>query len=297
MKILALYATDTLSLQRRVKIPFSALSKQGHSFSFLQVPSFAAGIGFSADVTVLQNWLLSEEELDELARVVQTRLFVMDCSDPLLLQEDLYRRALSMAQLVTVPSERFRREVRHLNSNIGILPSCMNKEHFFAARNTKLPKPTPTVIGCLGPYDWYLVADTLLKIKEAHPKVILLAGQEAARILGDACIPATFRPIGVPDIIHRTTFGLCPYDGEQSWDEIWEWEYGILCKPTITMSPPRSLDPTNWEKAIHTLLKDKTARAQAGIEAYAHANVRRDSRVAHLYRDTYTKKLPHLLRA
>ena len=298
MKVLALYKEDTLSLHRRVKAPFSALSKQGHSFSFLQVESFSAGIGFSSDVTVLQDWLLSEEELAELGRVALTRLFVVDCSDPLLLQQERYRRQLQIAHLVTVPNGWMKREISLLNHNIAVLPSTMDKEHFFGVRKTvKFPENYPTTIGCFGPYDWYLVRDALLEIKTRYPRLYILGGKEAFDVLGDIIAPLPFGPLAIPEVIYQTAFGLCPYDGDHGWDEIWQREYGILCRPTITLRPPRSSKSEEWVDAIKHYLLHPEARAMASNFAYKQANMERSTKVACLYSDAYRKKLPHLSRA
>ena len=56
MKILGLYARETLSLLRRVRAPFSVLASRNHGFNLLQADRFTDGITFSADVTVLANW-------------------------------------------------------------------------------------------------------------------------------------------------------------------------------------------------------------------------------------------------
>jgi hypothetical protein len=272
------------------------LASRNHHFSLVQTENFTHGITFSSDVTVLSNWELSESELDALEIASHQRSIVVDCSDPALIDNDLYRTQLSLANLVTVPNEWMRVSVRAMNTNAWIVPSCVDLPHFALANQVKLEKERPLAIGCLGPYDWYLVQEAVCQLLEVHPKLAILAGLKAfdvfeshPRILG---IDPTVH--NLPELLRNCHIGLCPMDGESGYDDIWRYEYGALCRPVIAPHPFAKHDTAFWVKSIEELLADSKLRADLGHKAYADANNHRATKLADRYIAIYRKRLPHL---
>jgi hypothetical protein len=293
MKILGLYTSETLSLLRRVRAPFSVLAVRNHSFNLLQIEAFTNGITFSADVTVLSNWSLSESELEALEAAARQRAIVVDCDNPALLGDDLYRAQLACASLVTVPNEWMRSAIRGINTNVWVVPSCVDLPHFLAANSIKLASKRPICIGCLGPYDWYLVKDAVAQLLETHDRLTVIAGFQAfetfpkhPRILG---INPTVQ--NLPEIIRNTHLGLLPTDGERGYDDIWKYEYGALCRPTIALA---SQDSKTWVDRVEALLSDRKLAKERGQEAFEEGNRHRATRLADKYLALYRKRLPHL---
>lgn len=296
MKILALYTDYNFSILRRVKAPFSVLSERNHSFNLLQVNSFSTGLSFGSDITVLANWELSEEELKGLQSVVPHRAVIADCSDPKLLYNEIYRKQLAMVSLVTVPNDWMRRAVHGINAKVMVTPSCVDLPYFVQANKIKIAKNQPLSIGCLGPYDWKLVKEALIAIADKYPKVAICADtasypilKEVPRILG---IQTSVH--NLPEVMRHCGFGLCPYDGESGWDDIWEYEYGSLCRPVIKLYPPRSQDKQAWIDRIEELIGNSALRSKLANQAFEKANEQRATKQASKYLAAYRKKLPQL---
>jgi hypothetical protein len=297
LKILALYAQQTPSLLRRVKAPFGVLAERAHSFSLLHVESFTSGMTFGSDVTVLQNWELSEQEVEAFQSAVRHRVVVVDCSDPTLLDSALYRKQLAYASLVTVPNEYMRRVVHTINTNTAITPSCVDIAHFMQASKIKIDVKQPFTIGCLGPYDWHLVKDALIAVTKRHSNLMVCVGPEAARALGGPGLKGVEPQITVhnlPEIVRHCHIGLCPLDGESAIDRIWEYEYGSLCRPVIAS---HSKEADTWIEKIEALVTDSSRRAALGRAAFIVANENRATKRAGEYLSVYRKRLPHLFLA
>lgn len=279
---------------RRVRAPFSVLASRSHSFSLVQASTFNNGITFSADVTVLANWVLSESELEVLRIAKNQRAIVVDCDSPDLLGNDLYREQIALATMVTVPNNWMKEAVHALNPNVWVIPSCVDLDHFLLANKVKLDVHRPLCIGCLGQYDWYIVRDAILSLLKKYERLTVIAGPEAfrslpkhPRILG---IEVTVQNIA--EIMRNTHLGLCPIDGERGYDDIWRHEYGALCRPALALT---SSDPKVWVERTQALLFDQKLRAERGREAFEEANSRRATKMADKYLATYRKRLPHLL--
>jgi len=296
LKILGLYARETLSIMRRVRAPFSVLASRNHHFSLLQIESFNNGITFSADITVLSNWRLSAEELEPLEAATRQRSIVVDCSDPDLIDDDLYRSQLSLASMVTVPNDWMRAAIKVVNANVWTVPSCVDLPYFVSANSIKLAPDRPLSIGCLGPYDWYLVKDAISQILEAHPKAAVLAGLKAFEVLEKHPRILGINPTvaNLPELIRNCHIGLCPIDGERGYDDIWRHEYGALCRPVIAPAPFAKQDTAFWYKSIEDLLTDNKLRADLGHKAFEEANQQRATKLADRYIAIYRKRLPHL---
>lgn len=294
MKILALYVHQTLSLQRRVRSPFSVLAGRAHPFNLFRVESFAAGMTFGSDVAILQNWELNEQEIEELQRAVKQRAIVADCSDPALLDSDLYRKQIEYASLVTVPNEYMRREVHTINTNVAVTPSCVDLPYFARANRIKIDDKQPLTLGCLGPYDWYLIKDALVELTTRHEHLMICAGPEASKALrgpGLRGVEPQITVASLPEIIRHCHIGLCPLDGESSIDRIWEYEYGSLCRPVVVS---HSKEKQTWVEKIEDLIVHANRRAELGREAFILANENRSTKRAGEYLSVYRKRLPHL---
>jgi hypothetical protein len=293
MHMLALYKRDTLSIHRRVKAPFSVLAERGHRFHFMQVQNFSGGLTFGADVTVLNNWMLGEEELQELASVRHQRTIVCDCSDPALLHHEAYRAQMQLAHLVTVPNEYFAKEARIITSHVAVTPSCVDVDYLAVAN--RQPMPPKVTIGCFGPFDWYLIKEAIIRVKEQHPHVIFLGGEHATKVLGEALVLSVDEiPTDYRMYLRACRFGILPLDGETPHDDIWKHEYGIMCRPTLSLHVAHATETDRWVAGIKRFLID-TERANAGQAAYTEANAYRPKRLADQYLAVYRKKLPHLL--
>jgi len=276
---------------RRVKTPFSVLTERGHSFNFLQVNSFAEGLTFGADITVLASWMLTPEEVSELHRATRQRVVIADCSDPSLLDDVAYRQQIEVASLVTVPNEYLRRVVKSINPNTMVAPSCVDLPHFAAANKIKPDEKQPITIGCLGPYDWHLVADAL---EEISPSVRILADIRTTQALRGRDlkgIEIELNPYNLPEVIRNCHFGLCPIEGESGIDRVWEHEYGSLCRPVIVS---HSKEKDTWIAKIEELIRDTKKRAELGQAAFELANENRATKRAGEYLSIYRKRLPHL---
>jgi hypothetical protein len=299
MKILALYTEYNFSILRRVKGPFSVLAERNHSFNLLQVKSFSTGLSFGSDITVLANWELSEEELGGLRSVIPHRAIVADCSDPRLLYNELYRKQLEVVSLVTVPNDWTRSAIHGINPRVVVVPSCVDLPYFVQANKVKIAKNQPLTIGCLGPYDWKLVKDALIAIAEKYPKVAICADQGSYPILRDVprILGVQTSVYNLPEVMRHCGFGLCPYDGQSGWDDIWEYEYGSLCRPVIKLHPPISQNTGAWVARIEELTRDGALRSKLGNQAFIRANEQRTTKLASKYLAAYHKKLPQLFLA
>lgn len=266
------------------------LTERGHSFSLLRVDSFTAGMAYGADATLLQNYVLSDKEVEAMREVASHRVFISDCSDPNLINNKQYQDQLSLARMVTVPNEWLRKELAFFNSNIAIVPSCIDIPYFMQANRMKYLKTRPPVLTCIGPYKWELVHDALIEMKERYPKIIISADAQAKAILGEIATEVEVSVQTLPLVLHASTIGLCPIDGDHGWDSILEDEYGILCRPVIKR---QSAQKETWVAAIEDLLTDPKKRAQIGQEAFAHANEQRATKLASRYLEIYRKRLPH----
>jgi hypothetical protein len=291
LRILGLYAHENLSHMRRVRAPFSVLATRGHSFSFTQTEAFTDGITLSADATVLANWVLSDSELLALRRARTQRAIIVDWSDPDLLEDDLYRAQLSLASLVTVPNDWMRTAIRAINPNVWVTPSCVDMPHFLNANSVKLDPKRPLCIGCLGQYDWYLVKDAIAALLEKHNKLTVIADLRAIKNLPNhpRILGINITCYNISEVLRNTHIGLCPVDGERGYDDIWQYEYGILCRPTLNLSNHKV-----WAERIEDLLFDDKLRSERGKDAFDEANERRATKLADKYLTVYRKRLPHL---
>lgn len=279
---------------RRVRAPFSVLAERTHPFNFLHVDSFTAGMTFGSDVTILQNWELNEQETEELAHAIKQRAIVVDCSDPALLDSDLYRKQIACASLVTVPNEYMRREVHTINTNAAVTPSCVDLAHFMQANKIKVEAKQPITLGCLGPYDWHLIKDALVELTKRHSNLMVCAGPQASKALrgpGLRGIEPEVNISNLPEIMRHCHIGLCPLDGESSIDRIWEYEYGSLCRPVVVY---HSKEKDTWVEKIDDLITDSNRRSALGRASFLVANENRATKRAGEYLSVYRKRLPHL---
>jgi hypothetical protein len=270
------------------------LAGRAHPFNLLRVDSFVAGMTFGSDVAILQNWELTDQELEEFDHAVKQRAIVVDCSDPTLLDNDLYRKQIACASLVTVPNEYMRREVHTINTNTAVTPSCVDLPYFTRANKIKIEEKQPFTLGCLGPYDWYLIKDALIELTEKHANLMICAGPEASKALrgpGLRGIEPQITVTNLPEIMRHCHVGLCPLDGESSIDRIWEYEYGSLCKPIVVS---HSKEKNTWVKKIEELITDSSKQSALGRASFIVANDNRATKRAGEYLSVYRKRLPHL---
>lgn len=316
MRVLSLSSRRTLSLLRRVIAPFDVLATRGHAFYFQEVSHFDAAVSYGYDVTLLQNWVLGDDEFEEYARAARERTFVYDLSDPLLLQIPRVQEQLRLARLVSVSNTYLEREVRQFNGRVRVLPSCIDFELFMSGRNVK-SDGTP-VIGCFGPHDWGMVKEAIEHIREKHPRVRFLGDIYSQHVLGDMVDKIDHNDLGLyPGHVNTCLFGLCPYDGDRGGETIWGLEYGILWKPVVVakgsqyntilsdlwykgkhaprayyVSSPQKTE--HWVLAMETLLQNSSLRAEIGKCAFDVANAYRAKKQAGEYLACYQKMLPHL---
>lgn len=311
MKVLALYTTKTLSIIRRVMAPYSCLAERGHSFSFLQVPSFEAGMAYGRDITVLPNWVLTAEENDQLERVGLECSFVYDLSDPSLLENPQVRRTMNLCRVVTVPNEHLATEARGVVSTSGmpprvtITPSVVDVPYFVSARRLPYLVPDKTTIGCYGNHDWEIVRPVITALREKHRHLAFLGDDYAHAILGDLVTHVRCDIDTYPRLVNSCSFGLCPYATTDGRETIWAHDYGILYKPVIASIDSQyarsgkigelvtSKLPERWCDAAEKWLLRPEVRARAAKEAFEEANLHRSRMQVEPYLKVMSRLLPH----
>lgn len=306
MRILALYRTPTLSLVRRIQAPFSVLARRNYGFSFQRVEKFSPDFATSFNVTILPNWILSDEEVESLRSRSTQNVFVYDLSDPELLQQTNVQETLRICRMVTVPNERLAREVRFLLHNdrkVKVLPSVVDTQYFLQGSQPR-PQDAPLTIGCFGPFDWSLCEGALRAIKETHPKVVLVGNAEVEDLID---LPCDVEPNMYPTRLRQCHIGLLPQEQETGRDLIWRHEYGIFGIPCLDLPvPPRAMAQGDreqrnemikeqWVKAIKKLLFDVKVRSEGGQYAFDLAQKHKSTRLADQYLRTYNEMLPHFL--
>lgn len=284
-----------LSLLRRIKAPFSTLVQRGHPFGFMGIETFLGGLAYSADVTILPNWVFTDEEFQEYSNAVsQGNLFVYDLSDPRLLDAPVVWRTMQQASLVTVPNLRLKKEIEASvgSTRVVVTPSCLDVPYFMEARD--FPMPQKRVIGCFGPYDWSLVRDAIAAVKEQQSSVSFVGGRDAAQVLGEL---VEYVPLSIgsyPVALHSTLFGLCPSTGDSERDDFWRHEYGILCRPTIQLQGEKQQSTQKWIDSMYLYLSDDHVRSSWGRHAFEQANAERNTLRAGEWLRTFQKKLPYI---
>lgn len=298
MKILALYVERTLPILRRVLAPFSVLSTRGHSFSFMQIPTFDPGLGAGYDATVLPDWVLSDEENRAMAEVALHTVFVYDLSDPALLQMPSVRQTMALCKLITVPNEYLRKEVEIAVRSVKcvVLPSTIDIPYLMQANS--YPKPEGKIIGCVGPYDWELVKEPIAKIREEYPAILFVGDQRAYDMLGDLlCQPLMITSQTYPGFLRMCRMGLRPLAHDLGQDTIDEHEYGLLGRPTLSLH--RSQDAL-WQMRIVEMINSPHLRGNWGNAAHVRAKewsaVRLADRYLKVYKETVRTMLPHFTR-
>lgn len=297
MKILALYSNRTLSILRRVQAPFSVLTQRGQNFTFMQIPIFDASLSLSHDITILPNWILTQEENQAMAHAVnQGRLFSYDLSDPDLLQKAEVRETLRMCRLITVPNEYLQKEVKiavHAN-HVSILPSTLDIPYMMLAHSH--PVSQRKIIGCSGPFDWYLIKDLLTQLKESNPRVIVIGDSNAHKTFGDLCTEVDISMETYPLYLRQCLLALTPVEMERGYDQqIVKHEYGLLCKPTIRIEKSVEKRPEFWLAEIRKVLNDSLYRSRLGQHAYEVAKRQSAFQLADEYLKVYRRILQHSL--
>lgn len=285
------------------------LAERGYAFHFLQASSFRGGLAHAYDVTVLSDWVLSEEEDFQSFREARahSREIVCDLSDGRLLSSKRMQEQLAEASLVTVSTDRLKKEVQNLvgTTKVVVLPSCVDVPYFASAN--RMPMPELTSIGCFGPGDWQSVAPVIRAFHRVHPRYRFLLDQEAAQAMKaenggeDLVVPIDLHPENYPVVLHACSFGLlAPARACEPWgqDPIWQWEYGILARPMVPLlSLIRNDSQADLGAAvarIEQLSSNPTLRARRGQEAFEQACHSRATVVADLYAHVYQKRFAHL---
>jgi hypothetical protein len=297
VKILAMYTTRSLSVLRRVQAPFSVLTQRGHDFTFMQVATFDATLSMSHEITLLPNWILTEEENQQLAEVVQKgRLFAYDLSDPDLLQKQEVRETLRHCRLITVPNEYLQKEVKIAirAAHVEILPSTIDIPYMMTAHG--YPVATRKIIGCAGPFDWHLIKDLLARLKEVSPRVLIIGDIPAADVLGDLITLVEVSMETYPLYLRQCILGLAPIERERGYDQsIVGHEYGILCKPTVWLNHSVELQKDHWVSVIQQYLNEPNTRSLAGQVAHSIAKKQSAFQLADQYLKVYRRILQQSL--
>lgn len=312
MKVLALCASRTLPLYRRVLAPFSVLSTRGHRFEFQEVVQFDPIISYGYDVTLLHQWVFSPAEVRAFQQVARERTFVYDLADPAYIRIPEVQDTLRACALVTVANDFLRKEVKFFNSRVRVLPSTIDYQ-FFMYGNTIAKSPVP-LVGCFGPHDWDMVKEAIRQVRQRHPAVMFLGDEGAVKALGtDLVQEIEGHPEKYPGYLHHAWVGLCPSgSGDQGQDTIDVLEWGILGRPTILSSQSSAYthvfpahtssafyvkrpDDTNaWVDALELALYQPRIASAIGKRAGDLAYEQRAVKLAGQYLDTYTKMLPHV---
>lgn len=292
MKILALYVERTLSILRRIQAPFSVLSTRGHSFSFMQIPTFDPGLGAGYDITVLPNWVLSDEENKALAAMAQHTTFAYDLSDPALLQIPSVRQTMALCRLITVPNRYLQKEVEIAVRGVKcvVLPSTIDIPYLMTANS--YPKPEGKMIGCVGPYDWHLIKDAIAEIRTTHPAILFIGDQGAYDVLGDLMpTPLLITPETYPGFLRMCRMGLTPIEQERGQDTIAEYEYGLLGRPTLSLRGKK--DAALWRDRIVEMVSG----THPGIGHLVHEQAKAFSavRLADFYLKAYKETVRTML--
>jgi hypothetical protein len=297
LKILALYTTRSLPILRRVQAPFSVLTQRGHNFTFMQVPQFDASLSMSHEITILPNWILTDQENQDLADAVQKgRFFAYDLSDPDLLQKQEVRDTLRLCRLITVPNEYMQKEVKIAvrAAHVEILPSTLDIPYMMTA-NT-YPVATRKIIGCAGPYDWALIKDLLTSFKEVSPRALLIGDAPAKKALGDLITLVDITMETYPLYLRQCLVGLAPLETERGYDHvIVEQEYGLLCKPVIRFNKSVEQQKDFWVKEIQRFLNDPKYRSLIGQVSHDIAKKWSAFQLADQYLKVYRRILQHSL--
>lgn len=299
MRFLAMYTNYSLAITRRVKAPLSVLATRGHSFGFMQVDSFQGGLSLGVDVTILPNWVLSEEEVDHLREMarLQHRLVVSDISEPVLLEYETVRRQIKISHLVTVPNEWMRKEVALINGNVAVIPSAVDVPYMMQGNLTQ--RPSVPHIACFGPFDWHLVRDAIKTVKEKRPKVVVMAEEATAKQLdlGDLVQVVDIRPDRYPALVHACQCALAPVERLAGQDRAgWQHEFGMMYVPVLSVAGNQGQDTTErWITAIEEILNNPQKRAARGELAWKEAQAFKSTEVAGQLLALYRKKLPHSL--
>jgi len=313
VKILAVYPSLTLPLIRRVRAPFSVLAERGYAFHFLQADSFRGGLSHAYDVTVLSDWVLSDSEdfSSFQEALAHGRAIVCDLSDGRLLASKRMQEQLALASLVTVSTERLKKEVQNLvgTTKVVTLPSCVDVPYFASANRT--PMPDRTRVGCFGPGDWRAVAPIIKAFHQKHPRYRFLGEPQVAEAMNaengvEIVVPVDLHPENYPVVLHACSFGLlAPPLAQEPWgqDPIWQWEYGILARPTISLISPTTREGGGegehvnvhaHVKRIEHVSGDPDARVRAGQQAFGEAYLHRATVIADQYGRLYRKQFAHL---
>jgi len=287
MKILALYVERTLSMVRRIQAPFSVLSSRAHAFSFMQIPTFEPGHASGYDVTVLPNWVLSDEEREALLSASHHTNFLYDLSDLDLLQKSTVRDTMRLCRYVTVPNMYMQHEVEVAlpGTHVAITPSCMDIPYFMTGNTS--PRASSPCIGCVGPYDWHLVKDALYEVKMHSPKTVFLGDAGAQEVLGECITRVNLTVESYPHFLHSCLFGLAPIERARGQELLWVHEYGLLCKPVIQRRG-------NVLAEMRQLLFDSSYRSECGQLAHKEAKQHSAVLLADQYLKVYRKLLPIL---
>lgn len=329
MKVLALFSTFNHTILRRVLAPYAALVNRGEQFTFRQVLHFDADMAHSAHITVLPNWILSDEEVESLQNVGSRCSFVYDLSDPALLQNEQVQKTLTFCRAVTVPNAFLQKEVQGLLNGSGsfglmgkprvfVTPSCLDVPFFMRAHDKErqfqifsrwmpILMTNATVIGCFGPHDWHLIKDVVAKLQQDIPHLVFIGDKGAAEVMPEIQVVPDLVDY-LPFFLNRCAFGLCPREGASGEDTFWVHEYGILTRPVIasansaytkesssnaTRFVPNTQDA--WEKAIRLLTNDGIERNLLGNGAFIEAQRHRSTKMADQYKAILGKLLPHSL--
>ena len=318
MKVLALFRQKNLPVLRRIIFPFSVLAERTQKFAFQQITDFDIGPGYSYDVVVLQNWILTDDEIEQCRTFLDEggKYIINDITDISLLANIQVRKLMALCHYVTVPNEHMKKELESFIKSVRTVPSTLDVPFYMAGRNP-IAKPKVFVIGCVGQHDWHLVKDALTQIRKTHPKVFVIGDTEAQEALGELVThPITLLSHNYPRFLHNCDIGLCPREGMTGQDTIWAYEYGIAGKPVITSTASdyqhvmqrnddgvradfsgiqRVENKTDaWVKAIAQLLDNPFMRHEMGNKAFQYANAKRNTLQADLYLRAYTQFLPHL---